>query len=147
MLALTIEDFDFENKTLSINKSLNDKDEIDTTKNTHSVRVMPLFDKTIALMQKYKNKTGRVFNFTYKQSTHLFEKFVKKYFVGKKYTAHSLRHTFVTRCQENNIPLHIIQKWVGHVKGSAVTSSVYTHTREYAELEFANIYNEKLNSN
>ena len=147
MLALTINDFDFENKTLSINKSLNDKDEIDTTKNTHSVRVMPLFDKTLTLMQKYKNKTGRVFDYTYKQSAHLFEKFVKKYFAGKKYTAHSLRHTFVTKCQENNIPLHIIQKWVGHVKGSAVTSSVYTHTRESAELEFANIYNEKLNSN
>lgn len=145
MLALTIDDFDFNNKTLSINKSLNDKDQIDTTKNTYSVRVIPLFEKTIEIMQKYRNKKGRVFDCTYKQSTRLFEKFIRKYFTGKKYTAHSLRHTFITRCQENNIPLHIIQKWVGHAKGSIVTSAVYTHTRERAEMKFADIFNKKLN--
>lgn len=146
MLALTIDDFDFKNNTLSINKSLNDKNKIDTTKNEYSVRVIPLFDKTINLMQKYKNKKGRVFDYSYKQSTHLFEKFIQKYFSGKKYTAHSLRHTFVTRCQESNIPLHIIQKWVGHAKGSAVTNSVYTHARELAEIQFMQEFNQKMNN-
>lgn len=145
MLALTINDFNFKNNTIAITKSLNSQDEIDTTKNEYSVRVIPLFDKTKELMKKYINKKGRIFDCSYKQSTHIFEKFVKKYFNGKKYTAHSLRHTFITRCQESNIPLHIIQKWVGHNIGSKVTNQVYTHTREYAEAENILIYNQKIN--
>lgn len=145
MLALTINDFNFQNNTISITKSLNSQDKIDTTKNEYSVRTIPLFDKTKELMKKYINKKGRVFEYSYKQSTHIFEKFIKKYFKGKKYTAHSLRHTFITRCQEANIPLHIIQKWVGHNIGSKVTNQVYTHTREYAEAENILIYNQKIN--
>lgn len=56
-------------------------------------------------------------------------------FRKKKYTLHSLRHTFITKCQEAGVPLHIIQRWVGHTIGSNVTNSVYTHSRELAELE------------
>lgn len=146
MLALTIDDIDFKNKTLNINKAINEQNEIDTTKNEYSIRVMPLFDNTIKILEKYKNTKGRIFDITYKQSSRIFDKFIKTNFNGKKYTAHSLRHTFITRCQENNIPLHIIQKWVGHSKGSLITGSVYTHTRETAELKYADIFNEKLNS-
>ena len=143
-LALTIDDFDFTNKKLNIDKSININNEIDTTKNTYSVRSIPLFDNTIKLMQKYKNEQGQIFKYTYKQASRIFEKFIKKYFNGKKYTIHSLRHTFITRCQEQNIPIHIIQKWVGHSKGSIVTSAVYTHTREKAENEFTKIFNENI---
>lgn len=135
MLALTIEDIDFEKKTLSINKSLNQKSKIDVTKNIYSNRVMPLFDKTLKILEKYKNVQGRIFDIGYITCERRFREIVQGVESKTKYTIHSLRHTFVTRCQEQNIPLHIIQRWVGHNIGSEVTSKVYTHTRERAELE------------
>ena len=140
-MAINVEDIDFENKTLTINKAINNKNQVDTTKNTYSDRVVPLFDNTFKLLEKYRNKTGRLFNYTYKQVTTLFEKIVKNNFAGRKYTPHSLRHTFVTKCQEAGIQEFIIQSWVGHNIGSKITNSVYTHTREIAMLENAEKFN------
>lgn len=142
VLALTIEDFDFEHKTLKIDKSLNLYDQIDTTKNESSVRIMPLFEKTIAVVEKYKNKEGRIFNFTQKQCQRLFTNSINQINTNQKYTIHSLRHTFITKCQEKKVPLHIIQHWCGHVQGSKVTNAVYTHARKEAELLYINIINE-----
>lgn len=132
MLALTSSDIDFENKTLTINKNLNKDNIIDTTKNVYSNRVIPLFDKTIEVLKKYKDVEGRIFNYNQRKCEKEFLKVVAE--LGTKYTIHSLRHTFVTKCQEAGIPLHIIQRWVGHNIGSKVTNTVYTHTRERAEL-------------
>ena len=146
-LALTGTDINLEQKTLTINKSLNEKNEFDTTKNCYSNRIMPLFDKTIPILQKYIGVEGRIFDFKYKWCDLTFQSILKRYDLNKKYSTHSLRHTFITRCQEKNIPLHIIQKWVGHNIGSKVTNAVYTHTRNDAELENIRIYNEKSNSN
>lgn len=41
-------------------------------------------------------------------------------------STHRLRHTFITRCQENGVSLPVIQKIVGHVKGSKITNNIYT---------------------
>ena len=144
-LALTRDDIDFENKTLRINKSFNYFNELDTTKNRHSVRTMPLFEKTIAILESYRNTQGRLFNISQQVIEKRFNKCIVDF--KTKYTIHSLRHTFITRCQEAQIPLHIIQKWVGHVAGSSVTNSVYTHARNDAEVENIKILNKKLNSN
>lgn len=134
MLALTIEDIDFENNKITINKSINNKNKVDTTKNVYSNRVIPLFDNAKQILAKYKNVNGRIFNVNRTKAENDFLKIVRENF-DKKYTIHSLRHTFVTNCQEKQIPLHIIQKWVGHNIGSKVTNEVYTHTRELAEAE------------
>ena len=133
VLALTGKDIDLANKTLIINKSLNQNNKIDTTKNIYSNRVMPIFEKTIPILKKYVNVENRIFTHSHKACEKLFNELSSK--LTTKYTIHSLRHTFITNCQEKQIPLHIIQKWVGHNIGSNVTSQVYTHTRELAELE------------
>lgn len=41
-------------------------------------------------------------------------------------STHRLRHTFVTRCQENGLSLPVIQKLVGHIEGSKITDNIYT---------------------
>lgn len=132
-LALTGKDIDLKNKLLTINKSLNQNNKIDTTKNIYSNRVMPIFDKAIPILKKYAEIQTRIFPYTQKSCEKLFNELISQ--LNNTYKIHSLRHTFITRCQECNIPLHIIQKWVGHSIGSNVTSQVYTHTRELAELE------------
>lgn len=145
VLALTIADVDFQKKTLTISKSLNFKNQIDTTKNESSNRVMPLFEKTEKILIKYQKVQGRIFPAASQTLEKEFLKYSKNFDI--RYTIHSLRHTFVTKCQESGIPLHIIQSWVGHTIGSAVTNSVYTHSRTDAEAENIKIYNKKLNSN
>ena len=143
LLALTSSDFDLKNKTLTITKSLNYKNEIDTTKNKESIRTIPLFDKTIEIIKPLlKNTNERIFNLTQKQTQNLFTKILSNIELEKKYTIHSLRHTFITKCQEKNIPLHIIQHWVGHTEGSKITNSVYTHAKKNAELLYYNIINQ-----
>lgn len=71
-----------------------------------------------------------------------FKKIINKLGLNPKYTIHSLRHTFITNCQDNRIPEHIIQNWVGHVIGSKVTKSVYTHIQEDTNLANFRLLNE-----
>ena len=59
-----------------------------------------------------------------------------------------MRSTFITRCQEMNIPEFIIQSWVGHTIGSKVTKSVYTKYNAQDNTKYINIFNNlKLYSN
>lgn len=50
-----------------------------------------------------------------------------KYKITDSIHTHVLRHSFVTRCQENGMPLIVIQSLVGHVEGSTLTNDTYTH--------------------
>ncbi len=132
-LALTGTDIDLEHNLLTINKSLNQNNKLDTTKNIYSNRVMPIFEKSIPILKKYAGIKNRIFNFSHKICEKKFKELSNN--LSQKYTIHSLRHTFITKCQEKQVPLHIIQKWVGHNIGSQVTNQVYTHTRDVAEFE------------
>lgn len=145
VLALTKKDFNFNERTLTINKSLNILNKTDTTKNDTSNRVMPLFENTIQLLKKELEEIEdeeRVFNYSQAKTGKMFVELKNLYKLNEKYTIHSLRHSFITRCQEKKIPLHIIQKWVGHTIGSKVTSNVYTHFRSEAEQEYLKIMEE-----
>ena len=145
VLALTKKDFNFKERTLTINKSLNILNKTDTTKNDTSNRVMPLFENTIQLLKielEQIEDEERVFNYSQAKTGKMFVELKDLYKLNEKYTIHSLRHSFITRCQEKKIPLHIIQKWVGHTIGSKVTSNVYTHFRSEAEQEYLKIMEE-----
>lgn len=148
-LALTENDIDLKNNTITINKSLNILNKIDETKNIYSNRVIPIFNETKIILKKIltNNPTKRIFDYKYKQIDKIFKELKQEYNFNKKYTIHSLRHTFITNCQEANIPLHIIQQWVGHNIGSKVTNQVYTHARTEINEKYIKLLNKKLNSN
>lgn len=140
-LAITGNDIDIPNMQLSINKSLNSSGELDTTKNLQSNRIMPIFNKSIQILNKYigfGNK--RIFDISYNVP----QKHLKKILQNTNLpniSLHDLRHTFITNCKNREIPEHIIQSWVGHNIGSSVTSRVYTHTN----IEDTKKYLEKYN--
>ena len=140
-LAITREDVDLKNKTLRINKSINKNNRFDTTKNKQSNRIMPLFDKTIQELLKYQNipSEKRIFNFSPKIQRKTLSKINEKLVFHVK--TKDLRTTFITRCQENNIPEFVIQSWVGHKIGSKVTSSVYTKHNPEIDFKYINIFN------
>ena len=49
-----------------------------------------------------------------------------KHKIAPNLSSHILRHTRITRMQEEHIPLPVIQYLVGHVQGSNITNDVYT---------------------
>ena len=51
----------------------------------------------------------------------------RKLAIAMQYCAHCLRTTFASICAENQIPLPVIQSWIGH--------SSPTVTRIYARIE------------
>ena len=136
--ALEWKDIDFDNNEIHISKS-ESEDGDNRTKNQYSNRVVPLFPRTKELLQKHLeiNKSNKPFYHTKNYISKILNEVLNKLNI-KGITMHSLRHTFVTRCQEKNVPLYILQSWIGHVQGSAVTTKVYTHKQKDAELDAIN---------
>lgn len=139
-LGITDEDIDLTNKTISINKSINSNNQVDTTKNKQSNRVIPIFDDAMKVLEKYKDVQGRIFNICPKTQRIALNKIneLLDFHVKTK----DLRSTFITRCQEMGIPEYVIQSWVGHRIGSKVTSSVYTKYNEQDNVQFVEQYNQ-----
>ncbi len=141
--ALQVKDIDFENKTLTVDESLNPHTERTDTKNSQSNRIMPLFEKSIkVLKESIKNKKNNdyIFDIGINTVDRQLKTIIQESNI-RKITTHNLRHTFITRCQENNIPLYVVQSWVGHEKGSVITTKIYTHLNKETNNKFVDIIN------
>lgn len=131
--ALALTGNDIKEDYIIINKAINNKSQLDTTKNTQSIRKAPIFERSKELLNKYRNYgDNRIFNYAYSTAGKLMNKITKQ--ANIKASSKDLRHTFITNCKNIGIPEHIIQHWVGHEIGSKVTSQVYTHITEDANL-------------
>lgn len=147
VLGLTIDNIDFENNTLTINKGWNEYNKFDTTKNEQSIRTIPLFAESKKILLKYKNQKERIFDITNQACTKMIKEVRVKMNIPKL-NLKDMRSTFITRCKELNIPKHVIQAWVGHAIGSAVTDTVYTKHNADIDNKYINILNKsKFNSN
>ena len=144
VLGLTRDCVNFDKKTITINKAWSQRNKFDTTKNDQSVRTLPMFENTYNILIKYKDKkpNERIFDLTTKQYELVLEK-VRKESGLNELKMKDMRSTFITNCMNMNIPVHIIQAWVGHALGSVVTTSVYTSHNEEADAEYINQINEK----
>ena len=140
VLGLTIDNIDFVNNTITINKAYNQQNKFDTTKNKQSNRTIPLFEETKTILLKYKNQKERIFNLTNKQ-VELILKEIRKQSKIENLKLKDMRSTFITRCKELNIPTHVIQSWVGHTIGSNVTNIVYTKHNNDIDNKFIDIIN------
>lgn len=128
-LAITKNDINLKTKELTINKSFLQTNKISDCKNEQSNRTIPLFEPTIQLLNKIKiNDNDRIFKYTYKTLQKDIKNIIKNSALPN-ITIHDLRHSFITNCQNENIPEHIIQAWVGHEIGSKVTK-VFIHTSQ-----------------
>lgn len=139
VLGITQDDINFENNTLTINKAINKHNKFDTTKNEFSKRTMPLFSKSKDILLKYKNTKGRIFNISYHRIDDYTKMLNKE--LSFTFSIKYMRFTFITRCQEENIPEFIIQSWCGHQIGSKVTKQVYTKFNQEDNIKYINILN------
>ena len=148
LLALRPNDLDFKQNTLRIDESYdhNYPDDLET-KNAASKRTMPMFGMTRQLLLKYKDcdPDKRIYGEINGATLGLWLVKLLKDNDLPRMTLHELRHTFITRCHEKVIDELIIQKWVGHAKGSRMTKAVYTHINNDTELKSIDLLNAKYN--
>ena len=114
-------------------KTYNKKTGIDAGK-----RIFPMSLKVNKIIKKYlRSKIDNIYNllfWDYKRNTFItdgeinsyLKRLNAKYKITESIHTHILRHTYITRCQENGMPLVVIQALVGHVEGSTITNDVYT---------------------
>lgn len=133
LFALTWDDIDFENKTITINKSVyseNTKPYVKAPKTAAGVRTVPLLDK---LAEKLTPGTGLVFTdernnmLTDAKFQWLWKKYTEE--SGVTCTPHQLRHAFTTMLDENGVSVKDAQEILGHANAST-TQEIYTHLRE-----------------
>lgn len=132
-LGLTWDDISFESKTVDVNKTYNYNTTFDfaPTKNTNSMRKIPIDDHTIKLMKVYKEKyavvddKGRVFGSV---SNTAANKTIKK-IVGRNVHVHSLRHTYASYLITQGVELISISQLLGH-ENLNITLKVYAHQLE-----------------
>lgn len=115
-------DIDLEKETLNICQKDSKRYRLKTK---GSRRTLPLFKNTKEIIIKYMDTPGKLFSFSEVKIYKEF-KIICDNAKIKNATIHTLRHTFITRCIEANIPLKVVQAWAGHTT-SKMTNEVYTH--------------------
>ena len=146
MLAIKPNDLCFEKNTLRIDESYDEQHPNDLeTKNRDSKRIMPMFSQTREILLRHKDKDPNERIYKNYRSITLNNRLAKLCLDNDlpRITIHELRHTFITRCHNLNIDELVVQSWVGHAKGSAMTKAIYTHINDDAERN----YIEKMNGN
>lgn len=149
LLALKWDDFDYENKTVTINKSLQYLSEkgiyIKEPKTRASVRTIRLSDKVFDILDEYREwqerqkeeigekwiEEGFVFcnwcggHLHPETVTAWFTNFIKKQNLDN-ITLHSLRHTNLTLLIAAGVPLRTVAQRGGHAQTST-TNNIYAH--------------------
>lgn len=166
ILALFIDDILLDEKIIDINKTLtrdendrmvvgkhtktyNRKNDIDNGKRIFPIT--PSVEKILLeiLNNKTTNINGMLF-WDYEDNRIIVPVEINSYLrrLNEKYkicsqnlSSHILRHTFVTRCREKGVDFSVLQKIVGHIKGSRVTDDVYTSiSKDFIEQEIAKTF-------
>ncbi|HEP3562741.1 TPA: site-specific integrase [Streptococcus pyogenes] len=128
--GLTLNDVDYEQLEISINKTFNSVQSSDfmPTKNPSSVRTVPISRQTASYIKDYiattyePNQSQRLF---FGVSNTIANKILKK-IVGRNVHIHALRHTFASYLIAQGIELISISQLLGH-KDLTTTLKVYAH--------------------
>lgn len=135
-LALTIDDLNFEKKTIRVNKQICIRTkEISTTKTMKGTRIVPMFIKTEQIFLEFIDKFGkgneRLFALDYPRVQYYLKLLSKK--LGKQVKSHMFRKNFVSICTfDLKINPETIAAWVGH-ENTNTTKEFYTFTTDDEE--------------
>jgi len=162
-LALTWDDIDFENKTISIRKTLvyplNSNPYISTPKSKKSTRVIKLDDATIKIMRKHKINQKEVIlrykNYMASDKNLMFHQqdgrwlrtnVVREYFKAvcqrsdvPVLSPHALRHSHAVHLLEAGANLKYVSERLGHASVKT-TADTYLHITEKIEDDALSLY-------
>ena len=164
LLGLNVEDIDFTNGSITINKNVNwnkfkHKYEITLPKTTYSYRTLPLPNEVLNILKEYLlqrekrikqgvnslfiNKKGCLLGFSY--LNYNWKKFTKKNNL-KYVTIHGLRHSYCSlqmNCNSKLVAVDV-KKLMGH--SQLETTFHYTHVNKSKFQEVVSIFNEHNNT-
>lgn len=159
LLALTWDDYDAENQTISVNKNIavvneytddikgRQKTVIDTTKTESGERIVPLSQKALeALSSQRSNTSDFVFIFSSNKGTPLSKRNIYKVFnkrleaasIQSHVTFHSFRHSFATRLLEKGADIKTVSELLGH-KSIQITLDTYSHVGKNLKKQTVNL--------
>ena len=144
--ALRWANVDLENESIYIDATAflnNETKEIEenSPKSFAAYRTIPLTQEALNILYKIKKEQrGKKLPYVFYNSneSRIIEKDANKALkrivrnkmgIGEKFTPHSLRHTFATRCAEAGVKPNVLQKLLGHERIST-TMDLYVHTME-----------------
>ncbi len=141
-LALTWEDIDFNNKTITINKSLNELGQITTPKNKPSIREIDLLEPVGKILKELKESEPANKKFVFismpKRST-MFQRAFRALLRAlnlKERKLYTTRHTFASLMLSQGEEAMWVSKTLGH-KDLNTTYKTYSHYIPQREKERA----------
>ncbi len=109
---------------------VNNKSIILPPKSECGVRDIPIQDRLKPYLAKHGNDEEYLFGKGTKPPTkYMFEKMwqrIETHLQGIGISSHILRHTFITECAENDVPVNYTQEVAGH-SAPGITLGIYTH--------------------
>lgn len=142
LLALTPEDFDFENKTLSITKSyqrIRGQDVVTdpkTQKSTRTINLMSfLCEEAKAYINRMYDKKARLFSYSQKQISTRLDNACRASGV-KRIRIHDIRHSHASLLIELGVSPLLIAERLGHEKIDT-TLNIYSHLYPNKQAEIA----------
>lgn len=155
--ALHINDIDFINNTININKTIsrdeNYKEFINSnTKTEAGKRIVPINSILLEPLKEYcRDKTGYIFSYNRVISAPMINSELKRLcakssIIQQPVNTHMLRHTFATRCIESGMPAVVLSKLLGHTDISTTLNTYTDVFNEYKQehFEIATEYFKKL---
>lgn len=141
-LALTWEDIDFENHTVSITKTLNPKliDENDnspkTDKSNRKIEILDTVLKSFMFIKECGCKSPASFVTLTTLKRHCDKNCLRLNI--NSFRIHDFRHSFATMCISKNVPINILSGYLGH-ENISVTFDTYGHLYENSQKTLLNI--------
>ena len=126
LLAITPEDIDIENKTLSVNKTKHSSGIFTAPKTLSSVRLIEIDDITLEILMRYMSASETLFDTTIQT--------LNQNLKNVKLSTHMFRHTHVALLVEAGVPIKVISERLGHAKVDT-TLDIYTHVTENMKLD------------
>lgn len=151
-LALTIDDFDFENGIVNIDKtyfrdySKGSRDMITEPKTENSVRKVYAPDFLMLEAKEYIEslyeypRNERIFPMTMEAVRHKFNRQIEKAGV-RKITIHGVRHSSASVMVNNGVPLSLIKDRLGHTS-TRLIESTYGHVYDSEAKKVANLFSQ-----
>lgn len=151
LCALTWDDINIENNTISINKTLTEHRTLEKPKTQRGYRVVNIPPHIMQKIARFKDgKCNKVFhtkNGTYESPSNVARGFrnVLAYGDLPHIRLHELRHTYATIALQGNVPIPDISRVLGHAKTST-TLNFYSHPSKESAKNVAYGFNHMLES-
>ena len=129
VLALTPKDIDFDNKTISVNKTKLQNGKLSAPKTLSSIRTIEVSDYVLSIIYDFISSDEFIFKVHYNT--------IINHLTLQNITSHMFRHTHVALLIEAGVPIKVISERLGH-SDTSITLSIYTHVTANMKVDLHN---------